>query len=95
MYSAFLALHVHNEILDKPQANLAWAGAEPLLKQALSRLEQTAIGKQRLACFGLDQRQSCSSVEGGSADSEVRNVVSESNLGESFEELDCLAIRIS
>ncbi len=93
LYSAFLALHVHNEILDKPQANLAWAGAEPLLKQALSRLKQTAIGKQRLACFGLDQRQSCSPVEGGSADSEVRNVVPGSNLRESFEELVCLAIR--
>ena len=94
LYSAFLALHVHSGVIDISQASSAWASAEPLLKQALSRLEQTAIGKQRFACFGLDQRQSCSPVEDGSTTSEVRNAVPENNLRESFEELDCLAIRI-
>ena len=93
LYSAFLALYIDNEVLDKSQAISAWASAEPLLKQALSRLEQTAIGKQRLACFGLDQRQSRLPVESGSAARKVRNVVPGSDLGESSEELDCLAIR--
>ena len=93
LYSAFLALHVDNKVLDRSQAQLAWASAGSLLKQAVSRLEQTAIGKQRLACFGLGQRQSRLPVEDGSTSSEVRNVVPGRNLGESFEELDCLAIR--
>jgi len=94
LYSAFLALHVDKESLDRTQAISAWASAGPLLQQTLSRLEQTAKGKQRLACFGLSQRQSYTPVEDGSAASEVRDdVPGTMRFRESFEELECLAIR--
>ena len=88
LYSAFLALHVDKEHLDRSQATQAWASADSLLRQAVSRLEQTAKGKQRLACFGLSRRQSCLPVEDGSAISEVKDAVHENmSFMESFEEL--------
>jgi len=94
LYSAFLALHVENGSLDRSQAILAWASADPLLKQAVSRLEKTAKDKQRLVCFGLSPRQSCLPVEDGSTTSEIRDAVPETtSVRESFEELDRLAIR--
>lgn len=89
LYSAFLAIHVTENHLDRSQAQSAWASADPLLEQALSRLDQTAKGKQRLACFGLNQRQSSSPVEDGSTPSEIRDdVLKTISLKESFEELE-------
>ena len=95
LYSAYLAMHVNDEgCFDRSQAIEAWASADPLLRQALSKCEETTKGKQRLACFGLSRRQSCSPVEVRSACSEVKDVVLEKNLlWESFEELSCLASR--
>lgn len=94
LYSAFLALHVDKGSLDRAQAVSAWASAGPLLQQALSRLAQTAKGKQRLACFGLSQRESCTPVEDGSAASEVKDDVPKAkSFRENFEKLECLAIR--
>ncbi|HSW87118.1 MAG TPA: hypothetical protein VLG49_06435, partial [Rhabdochlamydiaceae bacterium] len=94
LYSAFLALHVDHKHLDRSQAISAWASAGSLLRQAVSRLEQTATGKQRLACFGLSPRQSRLPVEDGSAISEIKDDVHENiRFIESFEELKCLAIR--
>jgi putative transposase len=88
LYSAFLALHVDNEHLDRSQAISAWASADSLLRQAVSRLEETAKDKQRLACFGLSQRQSRLPVEDGSATSEIKDVVHGTmRFMESFEEL--------
>jgi hypothetical protein len=73
---------------------MAWASADSLLKQAISRLEQTAKGKQRLACFGLSLSQSCLPVEDGSVVSEIKDDVHENMFFmESFEELKGPAIR--
>ena len=58
LYSAFLARFVENDKLDISQAKKAWASAGILLKQAMSNLNKTTIGKDRLASFGLDQSQS-------------------------------------
>ncbi len=88
LYSAFLAYHVEGETLNRSQAEEAWVSAGPLLEQALLRCNEAAKGELRLACFGLSQRQSCSSVEDGSAVSEVIDA-KKSN----FEELTRLAIR--
>jgi transposase len=95
LYSAFLALYVDDdEILDRSQASMAWASAVPLLQQALSRAKQTAIGKHWRACFGFSQRQSCSSVKGGSTASEAKDVVRRGNASsESFGELVRFATR--
>ena len=75
LYSAFLARHVKNNHLDRSQAIEAWASAGVLLEQALLRCNKMAKGKQRLACFGLSQRQSCLSVEDGSMQDEAMDVV--------------------
>jgi transposase len=52
LYSAFLAFHVKDNILDRGQAFQAWPGAEPLLKQALSRGPQAAKHRHRCAPHG-------------------------------------------
>jgi len=44
LYSAWLALHVHNNSLDASQLSESWAAAEPLLRQAASRHLQSASG---------------------------------------------------
>lgn len=44
LYSAFLARFVHEDRLDARQAELAWPGAEPLLRRAASSLAQPASG---------------------------------------------------
>jgi transposase len=75
LYSAFLAKHVEGNGLDMRQAQLAWPGAEPLLRRAVSRCNQTAIGKARLATFGLDRRQSGSRDKEGSMPAEAQDVV--------------------
>ena len=61
VYSAYLACFVESDRLDAVQAKSAWPGADILLEQAVFNLNKTAIGKARLASFGLDQRQSVSS----------------------------------
>jgi hypothetical protein len=75
LYSAFLACHVKENHLDINQAKETWSGAHPLLEQAMSRLNQTAIGKHRLASFGLSQSQSGSLIKGRSGISEAMDVV--------------------
>lgn len=56
LYSAFLAKHTKDDILDISQCKKNWPSANRLLEQAISRLKQTAIGKKKLASFGLNQR---------------------------------------
>lgn len=79
LYTAYLARHVKGNCLDTPQAKEAWPGAEPLLRRAVSRLNQTAKGKLRFASFGLSRRQSGSHVEDESVCVEAANVVREGN----------------
>ncbi len=66
LYSAFLARFVEEERLDRCQALLAWPGAEVLLEQALSNLEETMNSKLRFASFGINQRLNGLSVKKGS-----------------------------
>ena len=75
LYSAFLSYHVKNNVLDISQAKLSWPSAHPLLEQAISRLNQVAIGKSRLASFGLSQRQSGSLVKDRSDINKIEDVV--------------------
>ena len=95
LYSAYLAMYVNDDdCFDRSQASEAWASADPLLRQALSKYKEMAKGNQRVACFGIFQRQSCLSVEARSTYSEVKNVVRGENIPlESFEELSCFASR--
>ena len=60
LFSAYLASHVNKDKLDISQAEKDWVAAQPLLQRAMSKLNQQAIGKSRLASFGLGQRQSLS-----------------------------------
>lgn len=78
LYSGFLCLCVKNNGLDINQAEMLWSGAKPLLEQAVSRLNESANGKSRLASFGLSktaQRQSALSVKDGSMRVDVADVV--------------------
>ena len=49
LFSAYLASHVNKDTLDISQAKKAWVAAQPLLQRAMSKLNQQAIGKSRLA----------------------------------------------
>jgi len=96
LYSAYLALFVKNNILNKSQAEQAWPDAEPLLRRALLSLNETASGKSRLASFGLSQvqRQSGSHVEDGSILSQATDVVWMGQpVPESWGELSSIAVR--
>ncbi len=75
LYSAFLAKYVKNDILDISQAKKAWPSANRLLEQAISRLNQTAIGSKKLSSFGLNQSQSGSLVKDRSIISDAKDVV--------------------
>ena len=75
LYSAFLSYNVENNVLDISQANINWPSAQSLLEQAMSRLNQVAIGKSRLASFGFCQRQSDSLVKDRSDINKVEDVV--------------------
>ncbi len=81
LYSAFLSMFVEKDQLDISQASNAWASAEQLLVHAVSRLDQVAKGKNRLACFGLNQikRQSDSHVKGKSVVSKTLDDVKSEN----------------
>lgn len=86
LFSAFLAKCVNDQnILDISRAQELWTGTEPLLRQAVSRLIESANGKALPSSFGLTRRQSGSSVYPcaavGTAECEtvdVRDVVAES-----------------
>jgi putative transposase len=65
LFSGFLAKHCDNHILDIRQAKTAWPAAEPLLRRAMSRLQETANRGPMPASFGL-RRQSRSPVKDGS-----------------------------
>ncbi|HEU64102.1 MAG TPA: hypothetical protein ENH96_01760 [Chlamydiae bacterium] len=75
LYSAFLVRHVKDDILDISEAKKAWPSANLLLEQAMSRLNQTAIGGQKLSSFGLNQSQSGSLVKDRSIISDALGVV--------------------
>lgn len=53
LYSAFLARFVENNILNIQECQKHFSGAKLLLEQAILRLNESAIGKQRLSSFGL------------------------------------------
>ena len=77
LYSAYLAKHVSNDILDTCQAVAAWPGANLLLERAVSRLQQQAVNGRILpASFGINRRQNRSHVKDGSTTVEVGNIPS-------------------
>ncbi len=77
LYSAFLAKHVFNDVLDTRQAAKAWTGANLLLERAVSRVKQQAVsGRIHPASFGVNRRQNCSHVKGGSTTVEAGNIIS-------------------
>ncbi|PNX45778.1 MAG: hypothetical protein BV456_13165 [Thermoplasmata archaeon M8B2D] len=55
LYSAYLSYHVEDNHLNIREAKRAFPGAHLLLEQAILRIDQTAIGRSRLASFGLSQ----------------------------------------
>jgi len=75
LYSAFLARFVTDNKLDISECKKHWPGANLLLEQAMSKLNQTAIGKLRLSSFGLSQRQSGSLVKDRSIANDIKDVV--------------------
>lgn len=73
LFSAFLAFHTENNLLDRSQAFKACMGAQSLLKQALSGSGQIArIGK---SSNHFERRQSGSPVKDGSTHIEVEDAV--------------------
>lgn len=83
LFSAFLARCVDNQnILDTSKANMLWRGVEPLLRQTVSRVKQSASGRVLPSSFGISRRQSGSSAEAcatygtvGRVEIEAREVV--------------------
>jgi putative transposase len=76
LYSAFLAKHVFNDILDTRWAAEAWPGAHLLLERAMSRVQhEAANGRVHPASFGVNRRQSCSPVKDGSTVVEAGKVI--------------------
>jgi putative transposase len=67
LYSAFLARHCDEKLLNASQAKNAWPSAEPLLRQAALRVPQLASGSDHIKPHGPRwrnvNRQSKSSVE--------------------------------
>ena len=77
LYSAYLAKHVSNDILDTCQATEAWPGANLLLERAVSRVQQQAVNGRILpASFGITRRQNRSHVKDGSTTVEAGNIFS-------------------
>lgn len=74
LYSAFLGYHVTNNTLDTSMAARSWEGAEPLLMQAVSRIQQSAKGRVLPASFGI-RRQSGSPVKADGVKAEAQDVV--------------------
>lgn len=75
LFSAFLARHCGSDTLDIRQAKEAWPSAEPLVRRAMSRLNETAIRGLAPASFGLSRSRSCSPVKDESGSIEVVDVV--------------------
>lgn len=75
LYTAFLARFVENNILNIKECRKHFSGAKLLLEQAILRLNESAIGKQRLSSFGLNQSQSALLVKDGSIINDVLDVV--------------------
>ena len=73
--SASLARHCGSDTLDIRQAKEAWPSAEPLVRRAMSRLNETAIRGLAPASFGLSRSRSCSPVKDESGSIEVVDVV--------------------
>jgi len=92
LYSAYLARFVSGTSLDTGRAQEAWPGAESLLWRAVSRLNETASGRQRLASFGLNRRQSGLHAEDGSIRVKAVTVVTEI-IGERYGETRSTAVR--
>jgi transposase len=68
LYSAYLAYHVQDGVLDTAEASRYWPGAEPLLKQAVSRLQQQSANARSAfpQSFALKQRTRSSQRQSGS-----------------------------
>jgi len=63
LFSAYLARHTDsNGVLDTSRAKDLWNEVEPLLRQAVSRIMESASGKALPSSFGLNRRQSGLSV---------------------------------
>ena len=93
LYSAFLAMNIVGNDLDISQAQFAWTGAEPLLCHAISRCDQTVIGKVRFASFGLNRSQNGSHGKERSTQDEAGNAVTYLSVGESLGESCGIALR--
>ncbi len=91
LFSAYLAKHCSNNILDIHRAKVAWSAAEPLLQRAMSRITETANRRPVPSSFGIFRRQSCSPVKDGSTLIEVADVVA--CKGESREKMSGSAAR--
>lgn len=81
LYSAYLGWFVKRDTLDTLSASQYWEGAEPLLKQAVSRVIESANGRHLPSSFGIYQmppvyrRQSGSPVNSCGDLDEARDVV--------------------
>ena len=66
LYSAYLAYHVSNDVLDKESATASWPGAESLLMQAVSRVqhESANAGNSVPQSFGVGRSMSGLPVKG-------------------------------
>lgn len=89
LYSAFLAkcVDVNTNSLDIARARMLWPGLEPILSEAVSRVNQSASsGKIVPASFGLNQkgnqRQSRSSVKPEATITEAMDGVLRDNINE-------------
>ncbi|MBI5326989.1 MAG: transposase [Deltaproteobacteria bacterium] len=91
LFSAYLAKHCSNHILDIHQAKAAWSAAEPLLRRAMSRITETASCGPVPASFGIPRRQSCLPVKDGSTAIKVADAVALKS--ESRKEMIGLAVR--
>ena len=77
LYSAFLANHVTDDVLDRELAIAAWLGAESLLKQAMSRLQRESAnaGNRVPQSFGLGRSKSGLPAKGSYTGSDNRDDV--------------------
>lgn len=86
LYSAFLAkcVDVNTNTLDIARARLLWPGLEPVLSEAVSRVNQSANSGKSPTSFGLrgNQRQSGSSVKPEATVTEDMDAVIRDNIYE-------------
>jgi hypothetical protein len=87
LYSAFLAKCVdeNTNSLDIVKAKELWQGLEQVLSEAVSRVKQSANGRNLPSSFGLNQRQSRSLVKTEESMIDAEDVVTRDNIeSESF-----------